>query len=70
VKRLILSKLLDWKNSPYRKPLIFKGVRQVGKPEFSRNLADVAMKIRPTSTSMKTWCNIGSYIVFGRTSGT
>ena len=31
VERFILKKLLDWKNSPYRKPLILKGVRQVGK---------------------------------------
>ena len=31
MKRLIISKLLAWKNSPYRKPLILKGVRQVGK---------------------------------------
>ena len=23
--------MLSWKNSPYRKPLILKGVRQVGK---------------------------------------
>ncbi|MCM1189051.1 MAG: ATP-binding protein [bacterium] len=31
MERFILSKLLDWKKSPYRKPLILKGVRQVGK---------------------------------------
>ncbi|KXA19130.1 ATP-binding protein [Gardnerella vaginalis] len=31
MKRLIMSKLLAWKSSPYRKPLILKGVRQVGK---------------------------------------
>lgn len=31
MERLILDKLLEWKNSPYRKPLILKGVRQVGK---------------------------------------
>lgn len=31
MERLILSKLLAWKDSPYRKPLIMKGVRQVGK---------------------------------------
>lgn len=31
MKRLIMGKLLAWKNSPYRKPLILKGVRQVGK---------------------------------------
>ncbi len=31
MERYILKKLVDWKNSPYRKPLILKGVRQVGK---------------------------------------
>ena len=31
MERLILERLLKWKNSPYRKPLILKGVRQVGK---------------------------------------
>ncbi len=31
MERLMLNKLLTWKNSPYRKPLILKGVRQVGK---------------------------------------
>ncbi|WP_289183709.1 AAA family ATPase [uncultured Dubosiella sp.] len=40
MERFILEKLLDWKNSPYRKPLILKGVRQVGKTwilkEFGR----------------------------------
>ena len=40
MERLILDRLLKWKNSPYRKPLILKGVRQVGKTwilkEFGR----------------------------------
>ena len=40
MERLILKKLLAWKNSPFRKPLILKGVRQVGKTwllkEFGR----------------------------------
>ncbi len=31
MERLLLKRLLEWKNSPYRKPLILKGVRQVGK---------------------------------------
>lgn len=31
MERFILKKLLAWKDSPYRKPLILKGVRQVGK---------------------------------------
>lgn len=31
MERFILKNLLAWKNSPYRKPLILKGVRQVGK---------------------------------------
>lgn len=40
MERLALDDLLAWKNSPYRKPLILKGVRQVGKTwilkEFGR----------------------------------
>ncbi|HIT95717.1 MAG TPA: ATP-binding protein [Candidatus Aphodousia faecavium] len=40
MQRSIMEKLIDWKNSPYRKPLILKGVRQVGKTwilkEFGR----------------------------------
>ncbi len=40
MERLILKKLMEWKSSPYRKPLILKGVRQVGKTwilnEFGR----------------------------------
>ena len=31
MKRSITDKLIQWKSSPYRKPLILKGVRQVGK---------------------------------------
>lgn len=31
MERIILHKLVEWKKSPYRKPLILKGVRQVGK---------------------------------------
>ena len=31
MERAILKKLLNWKNSLYRKPLILKGVRQLGK---------------------------------------
>lgn len=40
MERFMLKKFLDWKNSSYRKPLILKGVRQVGKTwllkEFGR----------------------------------
>ena len=31
MERLIMKQLYAWKSSPYRKPLILKGVRQVGK---------------------------------------
>ena len=31
MQRFALTKLLAWKESPYRKPLILKGIRQVGK---------------------------------------
>ncbi len=40
MERLVLKKLVAWKESPYRKPLILKGIRQVGKTwilkEFGR----------------------------------
>lgn len=38
MERFILKKLLEWKNSPYRKPLILKGVRQVGKTWILKEL--------------------------------
>lgn len=31
MKRFIIEKLVEWKNSKYRKPLILKGARQIGK---------------------------------------
>ena len=31
LKRFILDELIKWKNSKYRKPLILKGARQIGK---------------------------------------
>ncbi len=31
MERLILEKLIKWKQSNHRKPLILKGARQVGK---------------------------------------
>ena len=41
MKRKLYDKLMDWKESPYRKPLIIKGARQVGKTylaeEFGKN---------------------------------
>ena len=44
MERKILKQLLKWKNSPYRKPLILKGVRQVGKTwilkEFGKRYYD------------------------------
>jgi len=44
VERLILDDLLKWKNSKFRKPLILKGVRQVGKTwilkEFGKRYYD------------------------------
>ena len=44
MERLILKDLVKWKNSNYRKPLILKGVRQVGKTwilkEFGKQYYD------------------------------
>ena len=47
MKRFIVGKLIKWKNSKYRKPLILKGARQVGKTyilkEFGKeNYNDIA----------------------------
>lgn len=47
MERFIMKKLIEWKNSKYRKPLILKGARQVGKTyilkQFGKeNYQDVA----------------------------
>lgn len=39
MERLVMQKLLDWKDSKYRKPLILKGVRQVGKTWLLKEFA-------------------------------
>ncbi len=39
MERLIMQNLRDWKNSKYRKPLILKGVRQVGKTWLLKEFA-------------------------------
>lgn len=39
MERQIMQKLLDWKMSKYRKPLILKGVRQVGKTWLLKEFA-------------------------------
>ena len=44
MKRLITDKLVEWKNSSFRKPLLLKGARQVGKTyallEFGKEYYD------------------------------
>lgn len=44
MERYVLNELMEWKGSPHRKPLILKGVRQVGKTwalkEFGRQCYD------------------------------
>jgi len=40
LKRLIENKLLDWKNSKRRKPLILRGARQIGKTWSIQNFGD------------------------------
>jgi len=49
LKRKIDKYLLDWKNTPKRKPLIVKGARQIGKTE--------------SATSLKSFCQDGRYDV-------
>lgn len=38
MQRLILQQLIEWKNSPHRKPLIMQGTRQVGKTWLLKEL--------------------------------
>lgn len=49
MKRFILEKLQEWKNSKRRKPLIIRGARQVGKTwvleEFGRSFPDGFLRI-------------------------
>ena len=40
MKRLIENKLLDWKNSKRRKPLILRGARQIGKTWIIKTFGD------------------------------
>ncbi|MCK5349211.1 MAG: AAA family ATPase, partial [Desulfobacula sp.] len=40
MKRLIEKKLLDWKNSKRRKPLILRGARQIGKTWIIQNFGN------------------------------
>ena len=44
MQRLVTKKLYEWKDSAFRKPLILRGVRQVGK---TRLRMDVAQKAFP-----------------------
>jgi predicted AAA+ superfamily ATPase len=44
MNRKILEKLLAWKNSPQRKPLLLKGARQVGKTWLMRELGKRAYR--------------------------
>ena len=39
MERIVLNKLIEWKNSPRRKPLILNGARQVGKTWLLHELA-------------------------------
>ncbi len=41
MERLILNDLLKWRNSKHRKPLILKGVRQVGKTWIPKELGSI-----------------------------
>ncbi|MEA1875250.1 MAG: AAA family ATPase [Bacteroidota bacterium] len=40
INRKVHSDLIKWKNSPYRKPLILRGARQVGKTSLIRQFAN------------------------------
>ena len=41
MQRLIMEKLVKWKNSSDRKPLILKGARQVGKTYILKQFLNI-----------------------------
>lgn len=45
MQRFITEKLIGWKNSKDRKPLIIKGARQVGKTYILKEFGEKTMKM-------------------------
>ena len=45
MERKMTKYLLEWKNSPYRKPLILQGARQVGKTYILLEFGKSTMKM-------------------------
>ena len=45
MKRLILEQLIKWKGSKYRKPLILKGARQIGKTYILKPVSYTHLKV-------------------------
>jgi len=60
MKRKIYENLLTWKNSPFRKPLVLRGARQVGKSyilrEFAKNeflqMIEINFELQPEMKSV------------------
>lgn len=40
MRRMALQKLLEWKASPFRQPLLLKGARQVGKTHLLKEFGE------------------------------
>lgn len=56
MKRIVYQKLVEWKHSPHRKPLILEGARQVGKTWLMQELGKQEYKNHyPTNT--RNYCD-------------
>lgn len=44
MQRFLMADLLEWKDSPHRKPLVLNGARQVGKTWLLKELGKTAFK--------------------------
>ncbi len=44
MQRFLMADLLEWKDSPHRKPLVLNGARQVGKTWLLQELGKTAFK--------------------------
>ena len=56
MKRFMMKQLFDWKNSPYRKPLILKGGQQSKNPDETLIIFDEIQDCPKVINSMKYFC--------------
>lgn len=69
MKRALYNSLIEWKKSPFRKPLVLEGARQVGKTwlvkEFGKNEYENLVYVNCADDPFAKVENIPLYGIFG-----